>query len=89
METTIVQPLAGTIFKTTVDGIEYQFFLTSYENIDGYAKIMIHDITNDERYLSEGYFELNNHVFISKWKAEYSDYRDNWICSKDLVIIIQ
>lgn len=89
MERLIIEPNTGLIFEAKVDDVEYQFNLTSYENIDGYAKIIIYDKTNDERYLSEGYLELNNHIFISKWKKEYSGYRDNWICSKDLIIIIQ
>ena len=89
MKEIVVEPLTGIIYKAEVDGIEYEFKLTNYENIDGYAKIIIYDKTNDERYLSEGYLELNNHVFISKWKKEYAGYRDNWICSRDLIITIQ
>lgn len=89
MEKLIVQPDTGSEFKATFDGIDYEFKLTNYENIDGYATIIIVDKTNDERYLSHGYLEINNHVIISKWKQEYSDYRDNWISSKDLIIIIQ
>lgn len=89
MEQLIVEPLVGSIFKADYDGISYEFKLTSYENVAGYAKIIVLDKTNDERYLSDGYLEINNHVIISKWKKEYSRYRDNWISSRELIIIIQ
>lgn len=89
MERLIVKATTGSVFQAEYDGVEYEFKLTSYENVDGYAKIIILDKTNDERYISNGYLELNNHIFISKWKKEYSGYRDNWICSRDLIIIIQ
>lgn len=89
MEKLIVEPSTGSTFEAEFKGISYEFKLTSYENIDGYARIIVIDKTNDERYISNGYLEINNHIIISKWKREYSDYRDNWICSRDLVITIQ
>lgn len=89
MEKVIVEPVAGSEFNIEYGGINYSFKLTTYENVDGYAKILILDKTHDERYLSDGYFEINNHIIISKWKREYSYDRENWICSKDLIISIQ
>ena len=89
MEKMIINPSTGLFFETEIDGVEYEFKLTSYENVDGYAKILVIDKTNDERYISNGYIELNNHIIISKWNKIYSHYRDNWICSKDLIITIQ
>ena len=89
MEKTFVQANTASELAVEVDGIRYEFKIENYENIDGYAPIIIHDTYNDERYNSYGYLELNNHIFISRWKREYADYRDNWICSKDLIIEIQ
>lgn len=84
-----VQANTATELFAEVDGVRYEFKLENYSNIDGYAPVMIYDVTNDERYHSYGYLELNGHVFITKWDKEYKDYRDNWICNQDLIIEIQ
>lgn len=88
MITVSVPAGSSSCHQATVDGIRYEFKLENYENVDGYAPIIIYDTYNDERYHSMGYLELNGHIFISKWKKEYVDYRKNWICSNDLVIEI-
>ena len=74
--------------EVTAFGCTYAFHIENYENCDGYARCLVHDKTNDERYHSEGYLEINNHVIITKWKREYDYTRDNWICSQDLVVEI-
>ena len=78
---TILNPMEVSAF-----GITYEVRLENYENVDGYARCIIIDKTNDERYHSEGYLEVNNHVVITRWKREYDYTRDNWICSKDLIV---
>ena len=89
MNKIIVTPDSGSIFQATCDGIEYEFKITSYENVSEYAKILVIDKTHNERYLSNGFIELNNHIITSKWKKEYSYERENWICTKDLIVTIQ
>jgi hypothetical protein len=70
-------------------GVTYLFRIENFENVDGYARCLIYDATNDERYHTEGYIELNNHIIITKWKREYDSNRENFICSHDLLIEIQ
>lgn len=74
--------------KITYKGIEYEFKLTVFDNIDSYANIMVVDKTHDERYMCYGYLEINGHRIQAKWEREYDNYRDNWVCTKDLVITI-
>ena len=71
------------------DGIKYGIRIMTYENTDGYATVIVQDMTNHESYISYGYIELNNHRITTKWKKVYDQYRDNWICSKDLEVTIE
>ena len=55
MKKTFVQANTASELAVEVDGIRYEFKIENYENIDGYAPIIIHDTYNDERYHSYGY----------------------------------
>ena len=89
MEKILFQAYTGKDYEVTIDNKIYDIKLTSYENVDGYAKILVIDRDTEERYLSNGYIEINNRVIISKWKREYSLERENWICTRDLVLYVQ
>lgn len=88
MEKIFVAPNAGCTLSIDYKGIHYEFRLLGYDNVGGYAPILVIDCTNDERYVSNGYLEINNHVIESRWKMEYNSNRGNWICSKDIIISI-
>ena len=88
MQKTFVSANMANQMEAEVDGIKYEFRLEKFENIDGYAPMLIKDLTNEEVYHSYGYLELNGHIFISKWTKEYSDYRNNWVCTQDLIVEI-
>ena len=84
----IIEQNSGGNLSATYKNIEYEFKILSFENVDEYATIVVHDKTHDERYVSYGFIEVNGHRITSKWKKTYDHYRDNWICTKDLVITI-
>lgn len=88
MKTILTAVSSGSILDKVIDGVQYSFCIQNFRNNSGYASIMIHDKTNDERYQSYGCIEINGHTFISKWKTEYDRNRDNYICTKDLIIEI-
>lgn len=65
----------------------YDIRLTSYAaNENGYAQCIIIDRFDNNRYLSEGYLELNGHIFITKWKPVFDYYRGNYQYTKDLIV---
>jgi hypothetical protein len=65
----------------------YDIRLTGYgANDGGYAECIIVDNTDGARYYSTGYFELNGHIFITKWEEEYNAYRDNYQYNKNLIV---
>ena len=88
MEKKFVDASALDTIDVEAYGCIYSFHIENYENCDGYARCLIHDKTNNERYHSEGYLEINGHIIITKWNREYDYTRDNWICSKDLIVQI-
>lgn len=88
MKKIFVEPRAGREMSVTLDGIKYIFCVEDFSNIDGYAPVLIIDSSTENRHYSYGYYELNNHVFISRWKKQYDYNRDNYTCSRDLIIEI-
>lgn len=86
---TTIEGISGREISAIHNGIEYEFKIMSYENVDEYATIIVHDKTHNNHYISYGFIELNNHKITSKWKKTYDAYRDNYICTKDLVITIE
>ena len=88
METVFIAPNAGCELKAEYKGIQYEFKILGYDNVGGYAPLLVVDKTNGERYYSNGYLEINDQVIISKWKKEYNANRGNWICSRDVIISI-
>lgn len=89
MQYQLVNATALNPIEISAFGVVYEIHIESYENVDGYARCIVYDKTNDERYHTTGYIELNNHVIITKWKREYDYTRDNWICSTDLIVEFQ
>lgn len=88
VETTqITSPLNSKMY-TVVDGIKYEFTIIKYYENSGYAPILITDTSTGEVYHSDGYFELNGHIFISKWKNEYNPMKDQWIDTRELEISV-
>lgn len=88
MEKLFVAPNAGCTMNIDYGGIHYEFRILGYNNICGYAPLLVIDCTNNERYVSNGYLEVNDHIIESKWKVEYNANRDNWICGRDIIISI-
>lgn len=78
----------GSTMSMEIDGIKYDFRITEYSNVGEYAPILIIDNSTGNHYMSYGYLELNGHIFISKWEKVYADYRENWICSDNLIITV-
>ena len=76
------------IAELSLDGIEYKIIVSKHTSNSGYAPIIIKDLTNEETFISDGYIEINNHIFISKWKFEYSISRENYVPSKELILEI-
>ena len=68
METVFIAPNAGCELKAEYKGIQYEFKILGYDNVGGYAPLLVVDKTNGERYYSNGYLEINDQVIISKWK---------------------
>ena len=86
---TFVSVSPGEITKITLDNnVTYKIIVESYSNTDGYAPVIITNMKNQTVYQSNGYIEIDGHVFITKWKREYSDYRDNYIYGSDLIVNI-
>ena len=81
----IVSNTAGDV-TCTIDGIKYDFKIQSYDNVAGYAPVGIKDNSTGIYYQSYGYLELNGHIFVTKWKQEYDDSRENYIRSKELIV---
>ena len=75
-------------YKLNAYGITYQFRVESYENVNGYARCLICDLTNNDTYLSDGYLEINGHVIITRWRQEFDYNRENWISTRDLIVEI-
>lgn len=76
----------GQYMKVEVDGLIFRFTIADYRSYAGYANIIIIDEQTQERFLSYGKIEIHNHTFISYWRKEYSDNRDNYICTTDLIV---
>lgn len=84
----VLQVAYGTPVGATVDGIDYEFKFVSYQNAGGYAPVLIVDKTNEESYYSNGCITINHHIFLSQWGIEFSDYRDNFVCTREMNITI-
>ena len=78
----------GGVTQINFDNNIYEIKIADYSNVGGYANVMIVDCKTGDTYFSDGYLELNNHVFITKWDTKYEPSRENWICSDDLLITI-
>lgn len=78
----------GGVTKIKYDGRNYELKISDYANVGGYASVLITDCLTGNVYYSDGYLELNDHVFITKWDTYYEPTRENWICSQDLLITI-
>lgn len=88
MKKVFVDTKAGNDLSATVDGIKYKFTPITCNCNCGYAQILIHDITNRETYISNGYIEINNHIIESKWGMEFNTNRDNYMYNDNLTIDI-
>lgn len=86
MKQTFVDAFRSNERLLTINNIDYQFLIEDYRNTDGYARCLIWDKTNNERYHSEGYLEVNGITIVTKWKEEYSYDRDNWVHSNELIV---
>lgn len=78
----------GAVTTVTIDNRKYEIKIEEYSNVGGYAPTIIKDVLTGDYFFSDGYLELNNHVFITKWEKRYEPSRDNWISSDDLLIQI-
>lgn len=76
----------GQYMSCEVDGLKFRFTISDYQSIGGYANIIIIDEQTHERFLSYGHITVHGHTFISYWRREYSDNRDNYICTTDLIV---
>ena len=72
--------------KANIFGCDYEFILENFENVNGLARWLIRDLTNDETYHSNGYIEINGHSFTTKWKREYDYTRENFVHTHDLIL---
>lgn len=88
MEKTYVDARFLEDMSISCEGITYKIRIESFDSNGGYAPCIILDTSSGERYYSTGYIVINNHVIITKWKKEYDYDRENWICSKDLIVSI-
>lgn len=71
-----------------IEDHKYRISVQHYDNVAGYAPVMIIDNTNNERYLSDGYIEINGDTIITKWGIEYNRNRDNYVCNRDLIVTV-
>ena len=75
-------------YKIEAFGIVYEFKIEDYDCSGNMAKCLIIDHTNNERYHSDGYLELNGHVIMTRWDKTYDYNRDNWVTDKNLIVEI-
>lgn len=78
--------LPGCHYKVMVDGTEFLFSIEKYDNVAGYAPCIITDTSTGVKYHTNGYLELNNHTFITRWKEHFNYDRSNWNASTELCI---
>lgn len=87
---TKVYPDSGTLNKVTLDdGNSYIFKPLKYENIAGYAPIIIIHENTGKSYESYGYLELHGHTFTSKWNERFFSYDEGYTSSKEFTVDIE
>lgn len=84
----VVKPNTNHVTECTVDGVRYKFKVESTFSHGGYASIIIKDLTHGETYTSDGYIELNGHLFISTWSEGFQYPSGDLIYADNLVIRI-
>lgn len=78
----------GVTIAQSIDGIRYEFSVLNYKNISGYAEVIIKDVSTGKTYHSDGWIEINGHIFSTRWNSEYNPLREQWQCGRDLIIEI-
>ena len=73
---------------TTSDGEKFRICIETFESFGEYAHVLIEDIATGERYQSDGNIQIRGHTFITKWKTEYDQYRDNYRSTHDLEVFV-
>lgn len=88
MEKRFVDINEGSTSTISYNGFTYDIRITNYSNVGGYAPVLIIDCKTFERYYSDGYIEINGQTIITKWETKYDYYRDNYECSRNLLVSI-
>ena len=79
-------PGSNATFK--VDNIEYEVYISDRSNVAGYANVVVKDGKTGEKFYCNGILEINDHQFTFKWKDEYNNNRDNWVCGSTLLVYV-
>lgn len=89
MSTTHVYPDSASVSKVTLDdGNSFTFKPLKYENIQGYAPIIVIHENSGKSYESYGYIEIAGHTFVSKWVDRHFSYDDTYISSREFTVDI-
>ena len=89
MQSIHVDPDSAMAAKITLDdGNSFTFKPLKYENIQGYAPIIIKHENSGQTYESYGCTTVLGHTFVSKWKERHFSYDDTYISSREFTVDI-
>ena len=89
MRTIHLDPNTAMHTKVTLDdGNTFSFRPLKFENLRGYAPIIIRHENTGQTFDSYGFLEVKGHTFVSKWKDRFFSYDDTYINSREFVIDI-